>query len=373
MLRNGAERVVTSGKEHLFDLKSLEHYKFMDEVGKDQGINGIVHLLMVHNQSINHSTNQSNDQSMHVKKSYHWLLFFELFFSVRNRVKEIVDLLQDDARLRDERKKARKTKDKYVGLSADEAQMRVRRGIFSLLLSTTFAFFIDFSMEDRALILNFRWKLFVGGTRQSRIVVSHRFAGRVPQTTRRGQRRGRGRPIRATNSTTTTAGTIRKRITAVAPRIERKRWWSSWNRSGDVSRMNSRRRRPRRRRNGRVPIRQSRRINRTWWRIWVIPTSLGKRSPPVGMIGRTLRVRGPIRTTTNGRRTISSRDWPSWASRRVSSPRRLGLRPLHTALRRRKFLRTFRFIRRKGKGNQSINQAIHQCTVHSKISHQTVH
>ncbi|OQV21579.1 Clathrin interactor 1 [Hypsibius exemplaris] len=86
MLRNGAERVVTSGKEHLFDLKSLEHYKFVDEVGKDQGIN------------------------------------------VRNRVKEIVDLLQDDTRLKEERKKARKTKDKYVGLSADDAQMRSRRG-----------------------------------------------------------------------------------------------------------------------------------------------------------------------------------------------------------------------------------------------------
>lgn len=46
MLRNGAERVVTSGKEHLFDLKSLEHYKFMDEVGKDQGINGTSHIWL---------------------------------------------------------------------------------------------------------------------------------------------------------------------------------------------------------------------------------------------------------------------------------------------------------------------------------------
>ncbi|GAU92606.1 hypothetical protein RvY_04663 [Ramazzottius varieornatus] len=89
LLRNGAERVVTSGKEHMFDLKSLEHYKFIDEVGKDQGLN------------------------------------------VRNRVKEIVDLLQDDQRLRDERKKARKTKDKYIGLSADEASMRRGGGGYS--------------------------------------------------------------------------------------------------------------------------------------------------------------------------------------------------------------------------------------------------
>jgi hypothetical protein len=55
-----------------------------------------------------------------------------LLFLVRNRVKEIVDLLQDDTRLKEERKKARKTKDKYVGLSADDAQMRVRRGELSV-------------------------------------------------------------------------------------------------------------------------------------------------------------------------------------------------------------------------------------------------
>lgn len=47
---------------------------------------------------------------------------------VRNRVKELVDLLQDDSRLKEERRKARKTKDKYVGLSADDAHVSRRRG-----------------------------------------------------------------------------------------------------------------------------------------------------------------------------------------------------------------------------------------------------
>lgn len=38
-MRNGSERVVTSSREHIYDLRSLENYTFTDENGKDQGIN----------------------------------------------------------------------------------------------------------------------------------------------------------------------------------------------------------------------------------------------------------------------------------------------------------------------------------------------
>ncbi|XP_031427818.1 clathrin interactor 1 isoform X2 [Clupea harengus] len=77
LIRNGSERVVTSAREHIYDLRSLENYHFADENGKDQGIN------------------------------------------VRQKVKEMVDFVQDDDRLRDERKKAKKNKDKYIGVSSD--------------------------------------------------------------------------------------------------------------------------------------------------------------------------------------------------------------------------------------------------------------
>lgn len=77
LIKNGSERVVTSAREHLYDLRSLESYHFVDENGKDQGVN------------------------------------------VRQRVKEMVDLVQDDDRLREERKKAKKNKDKYVGVSSE--------------------------------------------------------------------------------------------------------------------------------------------------------------------------------------------------------------------------------------------------------------
>ena len=39
LLRNGSERVVTSTREHTYDMKSLRNYHYIDENGKDQGIN----------------------------------------------------------------------------------------------------------------------------------------------------------------------------------------------------------------------------------------------------------------------------------------------------------------------------------------------
>ncbi|XP_072519822.1 clathrin interactor 1a isoform X2 [Salminus brasiliensis] len=77
LIRNGSERVVTSAREHLYDLRSIESYHCVDENGKDQGIN------------------------------------------VRQKVKEMVEFVQDDDRLREERKKAKKNRDKYIGVSSD--------------------------------------------------------------------------------------------------------------------------------------------------------------------------------------------------------------------------------------------------------------
>ncbi|XP_073969307.1 uncharacterized protein isoform X2 [Rhodnius prolixus] len=82
LVRNGSERVVTSSREHIYDLRGLENYVFVDEYGKDQGIN------------------------------------------IRHKVKELIDFIQDDDKLREERKKAKKNKDKYVGLSSDAMGLR---------------------------------------------------------------------------------------------------------------------------------------------------------------------------------------------------------------------------------------------------------
>uniref|UniRef100_H3DI53 Clathrin interactor 1a n=1 Tax=Tetraodon nigroviridis TaxID=99883 RepID=H3DI53_TETNG len=86
LIKNGSERVVTSAREHIYDLRSLESYHCVDENGKDQGVN------------------------------------------VRQRVKELVEFIQDDERLREERKKAKKNKDKYVGVSSDSMGYRSYSG-----------------------------------------------------------------------------------------------------------------------------------------------------------------------------------------------------------------------------------------------------
>ena len=44
--------------------------------------------------------------------------------TVRQKVKEIVGFLQDDERLREARKQAKQTRDKYVGYSSEEATSR---------------------------------------------------------------------------------------------------------------------------------------------------------------------------------------------------------------------------------------------------------
>lgn len=43
----------------------------------------------------------------------------ESIILVRHKVKEIIDIIQDDTRLRDERKRAKANRDKYVGMSSD--------------------------------------------------------------------------------------------------------------------------------------------------------------------------------------------------------------------------------------------------------------
>lgn len=48
--------------------------------------------------------------------------FLKLYFCtvVRHKAKDLVDFIQDDDRLRDERKKAKKNKSKYTGISGME-------------------------------------------------------------------------------------------------------------------------------------------------------------------------------------------------------------------------------------------------------------
>jgi epsin len=74
LIKNGSERVIDDARSHVSLLKMLRQFHFIDQNGKDQGIN------------------------------------------VRNRAKELAELLGDVDRIRTERKKARANRNKFGGV-----------------------------------------------------------------------------------------------------------------------------------------------------------------------------------------------------------------------------------------------------------------
>lgn len=81
LIKHGSERVIDDARSHLTLLKMLRQFHFIDQNGKDQGVN------------------------------------------VRNRAKELTELLSDVDRIRQERKKARVNKQKYTGVEGGASRM----------------------------------------------------------------------------------------------------------------------------------------------------------------------------------------------------------------------------------------------------------
>ncbi|KAJ8660143.1 hypothetical protein O0I10_004002 [Lichtheimia ornata] len=77
LVKNGSERVIDDARSHISMIKIMRNFHYIDEKGKDQGIN------------------------------------------IRNRAKEIVELLNDTDKIRSERKKARQNRNKYQGVGSD--------------------------------------------------------------------------------------------------------------------------------------------------------------------------------------------------------------------------------------------------------------
>lgn len=88
LIKHGSERVIDDARGHLTLLKMLRQFHYIDQNGKDQGIN------------------------------------------VRNRAKELAELLGDVDRIRTERKKARATKNKYTGVEGGAGLSSGRYGGF---------------------------------------------------------------------------------------------------------------------------------------------------------------------------------------------------------------------------------------------------
>ncbi|KAG6900345.1 hypothetical protein C0993_012302 [Termitomyces sp. T159_Od127] len=77
LIKHGSERVVDDARSHISTLKMLRNFHYIDDKGKDEGIN------------------------------------------VRNRSREIVELLSDVEKIRAERRKAKANKNKYTGIGND--------------------------------------------------------------------------------------------------------------------------------------------------------------------------------------------------------------------------------------------------------------
>jgi len=88
LIKHGSERVIDDARGHLTLLKMLRQFHYIDQNGKDQGIN------------------------------------------VRNRAKELAELLGDVEKIRTERKKARATKNKYTGVEGGAGLSSGRYGGF---------------------------------------------------------------------------------------------------------------------------------------------------------------------------------------------------------------------------------------------------
>ncbi|CAG8481879.1 3816_t:CDS:2 [Scutellospora calospora] len=77
LVKHGSERVVDDARAHMATIKIMRNFTFIDDKGKDQGIN------------------------------------------VRSRAKELAELLSDVEKIRQERRKAKANKTKYTGVSSD--------------------------------------------------------------------------------------------------------------------------------------------------------------------------------------------------------------------------------------------------------------
>ncbi|KLO04756.1 ENTH-domain-containing protein [Schizopora paradoxa] len=77
IVKHGSERVVDDARSHLSTIKLLRNFHYIDEKGKDQGIN------------------------------------------VRNRAKELAELLMDVDKIRSERRKAKANRNKYTGVGSE--------------------------------------------------------------------------------------------------------------------------------------------------------------------------------------------------------------------------------------------------------------
>ena len=118
LIKNGSERVVTSAREHIYDLRSLENYTFVDDNGM------YIHYCKQASNKISIKNKLNISSIPQILIVLYLLLGKDQGINIRHKVSDMIEFIQDDDRLREERKKAKKNKDKYVGMSSDSMGFR---------------------------------------------------------------------------------------------------------------------------------------------------------------------------------------------------------------------------------------------------------
>ncbi|KAI9356594.1 hypothetical protein BD770DRAFT_389664 [Pilaira anomala] len=95
LIKNGSERVVDDARSHVSMIKVMRNFYYIDDKGKDEGLN------------------------------------------VRNRAKEIVELLSSTDKIRAERKLAKKNRNKYIGVGSDSGPSSRSMGFSSTVGTST--------------------------------------------------------------------------------------------------------------------------------------------------------------------------------------------------------------------------------------------
>ncbi len=66
------------------------------------------------------------------------MVYIILYFLVRHKVKDLIEFIHDDDRIRDERKKAKANRDKYIGMSNESSSYGYSKHFAFLLFISNF-------------------------------------------------------------------------------------------------------------------------------------------------------------------------------------------------------------------------------------------
>ena len=106
LVKHGSERVVDDARSHISTLKMLRNFHYIDDKGKDEGQNGMSPLRLP-------------------------CFLISFLPPVRNRARELVELLSDIDTIRAERRKAKTNRGKYVGTGNDPMSFTSGSGRYS--------------------------------------------------------------------------------------------------------------------------------------------------------------------------------------------------------------------------------------------------